>query len=118
MSDPFLSLPGAKRKRPSRSDIRTPRQDKRQDKRQTRNELKSHSKRRLRDTSPRSADDDEIGPGAIETDIDLDSEQSDENENDETPAERRLRLAKEYLDKIKFEVGIHLFEVVDFRKRF
>jgi ribosomal RNA-processing protein 9 len=68
--------------------------------------LKPHSKRRLRDTSPQSADDDEIGPGAIESDIDLDSEQSDENENDETPAERRLRLAKEYLDKIKFEVGI------------
>ena len=99
MSDPFLALPGTKRKRPSRPDRRPPRPDKSQQK------SKSASKRRLRDASPEADSDDEIGPGGIESDIDheIDKEDTDESDNEETPAERRLRLAKEYLEKVKRE---------------
>jgi hypothetical protein len=62
--------------------------------------------RRMRDAdgSP-EADDDEVGPGGIE-DSDVEMEDaSEESETEETPAERRLRLAKEYLDKVRGEAG-------------
>jgi ribosomal RNA-processing protein 9 len=114
MSDPFLSLPGTKRKRPSKTDTRSQRQGG-----QSRKGAAPRPKRRLRDASPEADDDDEIGAGGIESDIDMDdAEETDESDNDETPAERRLRLAKEYLDKVKSEVGMCRGDEVDFRERF
>jgi ribosomal RNA-processing protein 9 len=103
MSDPFLSLPGTKRKRPSRPDKRTPRPDKSQP-----SKSRTKNKRRLRDTSPQSEDKDEIGPGGIGSDDDIqldEPDESDDSDHGETPAERRLRLAKDYLDKVRVETG-------------
>jgi hypothetical protein len=51
-------------------------------------------------------DDEEIRPGGIE-DSDVEVEDgSEESETEETPAEPRLRLAKEYLDKVRVEAGM------------
>ena len=107
MSDPFLALPGTKRKRPSRPDKRPPRQDKSQSRKPV-----THNKRRLRDTSPQSEDEDEIGPGgiAIDEDIGVDEAEDSESDHGETPAERRLRLAKEYLEKVRVEAGIPIVD--------
>lgn len=106
MSDPFLALPGTKRKRPSRPDKRPRQQDKSQSGKPV-----THSKRRLRDTSPQR-EDDEIGPGGFgsDEDIDIDEHEDSESDHGETPAERRLRLAKEYLEKVRVEAGIHFFD--------
>jgi ribosomal RNA-processing protein 9 len=103
MSDPFLALPGTKRKRLSRPDKRPNRQDKGQSRK-----VVAHSKRRLRDTSPQSEDDDEIGPGGVGSDEDLHIDENEDSESDhgETPAERRLRLAKDYLEKVRVEAGM------------
>ena len=100
---PFLALPGTKRKRLSRPDKRPHRQDKGQSRKPV-----AHSKRRLRDTSPQSEDDDEIGPGGIGSDEDLHVNENEDSESDhgETPAERRLRLAKDYLEKVRVEAGM------------
>ena len=109
MSDPFLSLPGTKRKRPSRPDTRPPRQDKSQARSR---KPSGQTKRRLRESSPQADDDDEVGPGGIGSDVDMDldeQDQDDESDHDETPTERRLRLAKEYLDKVRSEVGMPEF---------
>jgi ribosomal RNA-processing protein 9 len=100
MSDPFLSLPGTKRKRASRKDNRGERQDRTQSRKST--------KERRRETPSNSGnDDDEIGPGFhSDDDIILEDEgESEQSDIDETPAERRLRLAKDYLDKVRLEVG-------------
>jgi len=107
MSDPFLALPGTKRKRSSRPDNKPHRQDKSQSRKPV-----AHSKRRLRDTSPQSENDDEIGPGGIGSDdnVDIDEHEDSESDHGETPAERRLRLAKEYLEKVKLEAGIHFID--------
>ena len=94
MSDPFLSLPGTKRKRPSRPARRNGTSIK-GDK-----DVKT-GKRRLRDPTTPSQDEDEI-----ESDVEMEeAEESEEKDNEETPAERRLRLAKEYLDSVRSEVG-------------
>lgn len=92
-------MPGTKRKRPSRPDKRPRENGKSQQK------TKSASKRRLREPSPEADSDDEIGPGGIESDIErgMEAEESEESDNEETPAERRLRLAKDYLEKVKQE---------------
>ena len=104
MSDAFLSIPGTKRKRPSRPNTRPQRLSKA--KSQSQKGSTPHTKRRLRDTSPQD-DDDEVGPGGIESDIDFnEDEQTEESDTDETPAEKRLRLAKEYIDTVKLEVGM------------
>jgi ribosomal RNA-processing protein 9 len=96
MSDPFLSLPGTKRKRPSRPSKHTISEKSRSG---------IPTKRRLRDTSPQSDTDDDIGPGAIESDIEVDIEESEESDNEETATSKRLRLAKEYLEKVRVEEG-------------
>jgi len=99
MSDPFLGLPGTKRKRPSRPDKSPPRAEKFQPK------SKPASKRRLRDPSPEADSGDEVGPGGIESDIDhdIDVEDTEESDNELTPEERRRLLAKEYIEKVKQE---------------
>lgn len=100
MSDPFLTLPGTKRKRATQPDKGSLKRQ--EDKR------KNITKRRLRDISPQSESGEEIGPGIIDSDVDvpLDEPETDDEESaDETPAERRLRLAKAYLEKVKLEVG-------------
>jgi len=96
MADP---MPGTKRKRPSRPDKRPQKQGKSSQK------PKSTSKRRLRDPSPQPDSEDEIGPGGIESDVkhDLEGEESEQSDIEETPAERRLRLAKDYLKKVAQE---------------
>jgi hypothetical protein len=62
--------------------------------------------RRMRDGNGDGSpddDNDEVGPGGIE-DNDVEMEDaSEESEMEETPAEQRLRLAKEYLDKVRVE---------------
>jgi len=106
MSDPFLNLPGTKRKRPSRPSKPSSRDDRRVSK------STSNKKRRLRDVPLESESDDEIGAGAIESDIEVGDEEEGDEENeheDETPAERRLRLAKDYLEQVRLEAGmLHL----------
>ena len=102
MSDPFLNLPGTKRKRPSRP-LKSPSKD---EKRVSKSG--ASKKRRLRDTSLEPDSDDEIGAGAIESEVEVRSElESDEESDhgDETPAERRLRLAKDYLEQVRLEAG-------------
>ena len=100
MSDPFLSLPGTKRKRPTNPDRRNGTAGRRPEK------SGKVAKRRLRDAMPPSEDEDEIGAGGIESDVDMDTpDESEESDQEETPAERRLRLAKEYLDTVRTEVG-------------
>ena len=97
MSDPFLALPGTKRKRPTGPIKRRGRQGKPQSQKPA-----GQKGRRLRDT-PQSDNDDEI-----ESDIDIDVDTQDETEesdHEETPAERRLRLAKDYLEKVRLEAG-------------
>lgn len=104
MSDPFLALPGTKRKRSARPDKRPPRQARSQPQKST-----TKTKRRLRDTSAQSEDDDEIGPGGIGSGDGMqahESEDSDESDHEELPAERRLRLAKDYLDRVRVEAGM------------
>ena len=104
MSDPFLTLSGTKRKRPSRPEKRRTGQGKPQSRKSA-----AQSNRRPRDRTPQSEQEDEIGPGGIATDdeiLDEDHEDTDESDNDETPAERRLRLAKNYLEKVRLEAGI------------
>ena len=102
MSDPFLALPGTKRKRPSRRDkpgrdeSKTPK-------------VPSRTKRRPQSDSPESGNDDKIGPAGIDSDSDVVNEQhaeTDESDLEETPAERRLRLAKNYLQKVRQEASI------------
>jgi len=109
MSDPFLNLPGTKRKRPSRPSKPSSGDDRRGSK------SASTKKRRLRDVPSESESEDEIGPGALESDIEGgDEEEGDEESEheDETPAERRLRLAKDYLEQVRLEAGmLHLSEV-------
>jgi ribosomal RNA-processing protein 9 len=101
MSDPFLSLPGTKRKRPSKPDRRNGTASNKAEK------SSKPAKRRLRDPRPESEDEDEIGAGGIESEADMvELEESEESDNEETPAERRLRLAKEYLDTVRNEVGV------------
>jgi hypothetical protein len=108
MSDPFLSLPGTKRKRPSRKDNRPQKQDKTQS--------RKSAKARGRGTpSGSGSDEDEIGPGIhSDDDVPMDEEaESEEIDIEETPAERRLRLAKDYLDKVRLEVGTNFLCVSD-----
>jgi len=112
MSDPFLSLPGTKRKRPSRP-------NKPADRSQTRPTSRSQKaasqkdksafprKRRLRDESPEAGDDDEVGAGAIDSDdaMDIEDVESEESDLEESAADKRLRLAKAYLDQVRSEAG-------------
>jgi len=44
-------------------------------------------------------------------DVDLDAYESDEEEEDETPAEKRLRLAKLYLESVKQGLTLGAFPV-------
>jgi hypothetical protein len=102
MSDPFLALPGTKRKRSAGTGKPLHRQEKPQLRKSA-----GQKGRRLRDTS-QSDNDDEIGPGGIESDIDVDVgelEETEESDHEEAPAERRLRLAKDYLEKVRLETG-------------
>jgi hypothetical protein len=108
MSDPFLVLPGAKRKRtrPGRDPGKSTLQGKRTQRRKDVRDDKKQRRMRDGDGSPEAEDDDEIGPGGIE-DSDVEMEDgSEESETEETPAERRLRLAKEYLDKVRVEASM------------
>ena len=63
MSDPFLTLPGTKRKRATQPDKSSFKRQ--EDKR------KKNTKRRLRDISSQSESGEEIGPGIIDSDIDV-----------------------------------------------
>src|SRR5262249_6192145 len=105
-SDRFLALPGTKRKRPAARREKKPA-------REVSKSAKSTGKRRGQRDEPSSAEseDDEIGPGGID-DFDVvgnkkrgeeGEEATDESDVEETPAERRLRLAKEYLEQVKRE---------------
>ena len=100
MSDRFLVLPGQKRKRFSKSSKGASlKLNGRPAKSATR------TKRRLRGTT--SSDDDGTGPENFVSDVESDvpdMEESDES-GDETAADKRLRLAKEYLDRVKLETG-------------
>jgi hypothetical protein len=109
MSDPFLVLPGAKRKRtrPGRDPGKSSSQAKRTQRRKDARDDKKQRRMRDGDGSPEAQDDDEVGPGGIEdSDIEMEGG-SEESETEETPAERRLRLAKEYLDKVSGEAGTY-----------
>ena len=110
MSDPFLVLPGTKRKRTrnTRTPGKTPSQAKRT---QRRKDARGEKKpRRMRDRSHSHSGtdggDDDFGPGRMDdSDIEVEEPSEEESETEETPAERRLRLAKEYLDKVRVEAG-------------
>jgi len=110
MSDPFLVLPGTKRKRTrnaSNPDKITSQAKRTQRRKDARGEKKQH---RMRDRSHSHSGtddgDDEFGPGRMDdSDIDVERTSEEESETEETPAERRLRLAKEYLDKVRVEAG-------------
>jgi ribosomal RNA-processing protein 9 len=104
MSDPFLVLPGTKGIRTRKPEKRPTQVKRTQGGKDGRVEKK---KRRMRERSAPAEDDDEIGPGRIDdSDIEVD-DASEESETEETPAERRLRLAKEYLDRVRVEAGLN-----------
>lgn len=110
MSDPFLVLPGTKRRRtrntrdPGKPTLQAKGTPRRKD---ARDEKKQRMRDRSQHQAPGDTDDDEIGPGGIE-DSDVEIEDvSEESEAEETLAERRLRLAKGYLDRVRAEAGTH-----------
>jgi len=106
MSDPFLSLPGTKRKRPSKPERKNGVQSNKAD------GPAKGAKRRLREPSPVSEDDDEVA-----SDVEMEEpNESEESDIEETPAERRLRLAKEYLENVKNEVGTLPYSISADRK--
>ena len=116
MSDPFLALPGTKRKRPSRP-VR-PNNQSSTSHGQSRSQQKPpayQKKRRLRDKANEDHEDedededDEVGAGAIDSDGTIQGDEvleSEESDLDESAADKRLRLAKAYLDQVRSEVGI------------
>ena len=113
MSDPFLALPGTKRKRPSRTGRPVnPSSESRGPRPQRKDKSTFTKKRRLRDRGQdeHEDDDDEIGAGAIDSDatIEGDEVQSEEERSDveESAADKRLRFAKAYLEQVRSEVGI------------
>ncbi|KAJ6259902.1 Beta-TrCP [Drechslerella dactyloides] len=67
------------------------------------------SKRQLRDEEISSDDDDSIDSASIPSDADSD----DESVPDETEAEKRLRLAQQYLDNLRNETEEHGFDAAD-----
>jgi len=111
MSDPFLVLPGTKRKRTKNTrklEKNTSQAKRTQRRKDARGEKKQHWIRDM-SKSQSGADDgspDEFGPGGMDdSDIEVEDASEEESETEETPAERRLRLAKEYLDKVRVEAG-------------
>ncbi|RUS31507.1 WD40-repeat-containing domain protein [Jimgerdemannia flammicorona] len=106
MSDPFFVTAIRKRKKPSTS-----------------SDKKSPAKRsRQRDgpaTNGRKGDDnssseDDLGPGAIaEMDLRSSEGEDEEDEISETAAEKRVRLAKKYLEKIKSDIEVDGFDAAD-----
>jgi ribosomal RNA-processing protein 9 len=113
MSDPFLALPGTKRKRPSRPT--RPNNQSSTSHGQSRSQQKPpayQKKRRLRDKAAddheNEDEDDEVGAGAIDSDGTIQGDEvpeSEESDIDESAADKRLRLAKAYLDQVRSEVG-------------
>jgi ribosomal RNA-processing protein 9 len=95
MPDPFLALPGAKRKRASKPDRRNG---------PAKGSEKKAVNRRNRGRTPES-DSDEVGGEISDVEVNDLEESGEESEYDETPAEKRLRLAKQYLETVQMEVG-------------
>jgi len=104
MPDPFLALPGAKRKRASKPDRRNGSAKGSENK-----AVNRRNRIRPRDRTLQSGDDDdEVGAEISDVELNDLEESSEESDDDEDPAEKRLRLAKQYLETVQMEVGILL----------
>ena len=108
----FFTTPASQRKRKREDVISAPSKKRSLNSKSSTNSQKLHSLKAKRDESISGSDsDDEDGQGGLDdNDQDHSSESEDENE---TGAERRLRLAEQYLEDIKGEVDEIGFDAED-----
>lgn len=113
MSDPFLITASRKRKKPGNGFVsRKPANGTSHQRPAQRSKTSSQKRKRSPDQNTATSDisDDDVDAGNTDDELQQDEalQSSSEKEYaDETPAEKRLRLAKEYLDKVKNDIGLY-----------